>query len=1503
MKKIISFLVVSILLLQNLPTSYASEVSTLSFSWVVEITSMELADELYSEEVQTLYSGASQVVATQNKPEDENNQYLLLDVYVYKDGEESDGFSISSLSLSLEGESYEQIENSILESHNMDSFTTNELKFGESEGYIAFEIPKDADLETGYLSINGEEVALEVTEPVYEEPYTNIPVEENIMETQWDIEVQLLEDYNAGEYTLESPYVVLDPYGWTPLSALVIFETDENATVTIEVLGKDEYTTIVNEFDTFETSHQIPVVGMYADYLNTVTITVTYGDGTTEETVVYIQTEALIEDSDLLEVVLVESTPELMQEGMTFLAPTGLDKYSMAVDCYGEVRWIIYHNTKQITRRLENGNIILLDDDYATITEMDLLGKVYGQYKDPAGVHHDVIELPNGNFLTTSKSDGYYVDDLIYELDRETGEVVNCIDLKDILDVSRFNSGDDSDWIHLNSLWYDESDDTLVISGRHQGIFKISYPDGELEWIITYEAELDGLEDVYLTPIGDDYDPPVNQHAAMIMPDQDDNPDTVDVMIFDNNIARLDMPAEETDMQYSRLVQYRVDEVNMTVEQIWSYGEELGYDYFGDIVGDVDYFENGNIIGTFGRRNSILEAEGHDTGTIIEVIKDTEEVVFQIDVISQDGEAIYRSERLTLYPDEWDFELLSQEVETHPSNSTSVVEDTIDFEDIVIEDTWTINDTTLSLFATIDESYGELSISGFQLIEGVDCELYSAKIIFESDTVSKAIDVELVEEDWIGAFANDYFSDTVYYDKSQFSEIFSMDAIEKVLPDDTYTLGILLEADGYYEYTPWVYYITIGQETTQMEVDDYLISQNITSDELESVVVNGDYTLEDPLVILDPYDVSPLTAIVGFYTEMTGSVDIEIVGKDESSTISYSFEEVTDEHLIPVYGLYADTNNTLHITFTAKSGEVTEQTVYIQTEALPSDMPTVDIEVYDETLVAEGFTFACSTYLMAYDINGDIRWYLSDGFLNTATNPIKYLDNGNMMLASDKLVASAYYTSSLYEIDMLGRIYNEYIINGAHHEIFELENGDLVVAAEKDHETTEDYIVLLDRETGEVENSWDLDEILGVDPIADETYQSQTYDTVVNNNPDATEEELLVLTEESSRNDWFHNNSLYYNEEDGSITVSGRQKDIVMNFDAETNEINWILSDPSAEWTEELADNLLTPIGVDFEYTYGQHAISILEDGDLLVYDNGNFRSKDVETALDSTENYSRIVRYEIDTEAMTVEQVFEYGSERNELYTPYIGDADYLGEDHYLANFGGIILDGYGYNMDTPSALFSGGGTVSGEAVQVELVDGEVVLEARLTGTSSVNTYRVERMNIYTDQVSYVDLSTEAQLLGSGWETEYISDIELPEMTQQVAFSVNTAIDQNSRMVMNISQLNKLDGVEELYIVLEHEEDIRLYEAEDSTDLYINKDGLLEGEYKLGALVVLEDGISYYSTLEQVITIFTVERVESDTQKDSVEFNKTLISAFNIFLVLGASVIILLYAKKRKKY
>ena len=532
--------------------------------------------------------------------------------------------------------------------------------------------------------------------------------------------------------------------------------------------------------------------------------------------------------------------------------------------------------------------------------------------------------------------------------------------------------------------------------------------------------------------------------------------------------------------------------------------------------------------------------------------------------------------------------------------------------------------------------------------------------------------------------------------------------------------------------------------TNTLEVEQ-TISLVEKQGDLEDNFTSEGYTIDNPNIIVNPYEISPLTALVIFETEEKVAPTITVVGKDEHSTFTHTFEANT-VHYLPIYGLYADTSNEVIISY-----RNVEKTLEIKTEALPDDfiMPT-SVEANKSKLGNElyFFTPSSSGYTCAYDVNGDVRWYLT---IN-ALWEINRLSNGHLMVSTERLVNSPYYMSGLYEMDLLGKIYTEISLEGGyHHDYFELPSGNLLVASNdfnNDDGTVEDYIVEVNRNTGDIVKTWDLKDVLNMEDGKSENWTEY---------------------------DWFHNNSVWYDEATNSITLSGRHQDAVINIDYDTGELNWIIGDPT-NWSEEYQKYFFTPVGDDFEWQWSQHAAMITPEGYVFILDNGNNKSKIESEYVPAEDSYTRGVMYKIDTDAMTIEQIWEYGKTRgSEFYSPYISDVDYIEQDHYIVHSGGIVyVDGK--NSNEPAGL---GGADALVSDTVELLDDEVIFELVLP----TNNYRVEKMSLYQENEGFQ--LKEAKRIGSLGETEkedtklgfVISNKDISEFDRD--FSVTKEIDR----------------------------------------------------------------------------------------------------------------------------
>lgn len=460
----------------------------------------------------------------------------------------------------------------------------------------------------------------------------------------------------------ESVVVTHDPIGRTPLAATMEFRTTGPSTARVRVLGDE---TAGYETPTARVEHAIPILGLFPGVTNQVELTLSGPEGVFLVDTFDISTDPL--PDFLPEVDIVTANAAAMEPGWslsTLSVRQGEDwrTVPIAFDEQGRIRWYMDLADDGFlvlpVEPLESGNLIAGAGE--RIFEYDWLGRHVDSWRiDGYNFHHDVVEMPGGDLLVAVDKDGLAtIEDFALVVNRETGDILMEIDLRQMMDVSRRDiGGSDEDWLHVNSLWYDESDGGIIISALYQGVFKISR-EYELEWILAphrgwgpagvdgtgpetapklltavddqgtpYAAEVqDGAER------GDGFDWPFYQHAAMLTP-------SGTLLIFDNGVRRNFQDPGEA---FSRGVEYAIDEEAMTVEQLWTYGEERGAEYRSRFISDIDYMPTtGNRLVMPGRTNQ-------GSAWITEVTA-FGEVVFDAEIqfnLEDGGDIVYRSERI-----------------------------------------------------------------------------------------------------------------------------------------------------------------------------------------------------------------------------------------------------------------------------------------------------------------------------------------------------------------------------------------------------------------------------------------------------------------------------------------------------------------------------------------------------------------------------------------------------------------------------------------------------------------------------------------------------------------------------------------------------------------------------------------------------------------------------------------------------------------------------------------
>lgn len=493
------------------------------------------------------------------------------------------------------------------------------------------------------------------------------------------------------------------------------------------------------------------------------------------------------------------------------------------------------------------------------------------------------------------------------------------------------------------------------------------------------------------------------------------------------------------------------------------------------------------------------------------------------------------------------------------------------------------------------------------------------------------------------------------------------------------------------------------------------------------------YTIDNPLVSYNLYLINPLSAVISFYTEEETAVTVTVFGKAKEGNITHTFPRAK-EHVLPVVGLYSGHVNRVEVR--EYRGKV--HTVEIEVpDVFEGNSPVESMDTTPEYLQDDCIFLSPSgaELAVAVDYAGDIRWCLNI----KCVFDMKRLKNGHILMGTDRLVQMPYYMSGMYETSACGKIYHEYRLpGGSHHDAFEMPDGSLLCLTEDlTSGTVEDMCVLIDRETGDILKTWDYKNFL---------------------------EPGLGKSGSWSEKDWFHNNAVWYDEKSHSLTFSGRHMDSIVNIDFETGKLNWILSDPEG-WPQEWVDRyFFKPVGTDFEWQYEQHACLITPDGDVMCFDNHHWGSKIKENYRAAKNNYSRGVRYRINTKDMTIEQIWQYGKDRGaRFFSPYICNVEYYNEGHYMVHSGGSAYNKDGEISESLGALEQNmGGTLF--STTVELCDDRKMLELHTKG----NYYRAEKMKLYADQGN-LELGEGSVLGEMGITKEFDTDIPAPVSSELI--------------------------------------------------------------------------------------------------------------------------------------
>lgn len=387
------------------------------------------------------------------------------------------------------------------------------------------------------------------------------------------------------------------------------------------------------------------------------------------------------------------------------------------VDTKGEVRWYLdytkfYDRSERIVEKtgmmmgfhqLDNGDLSFgMSQRYM---RYDLMGKEVYNRALPKGyidLSHEVLPLKGDHLLLRVGKYDYHhkngkvshtVRDHIIEVDG-TGKVVEEWDLNEIFGANVYRSnlikaldpravclnidmnakeikieqdapfgdklgaGTGYNWAHVNSISYDASDDSIILSLRHQGIVKIGR-DKKVKWILASpEGWSDDFKAKVLNPVDangkkikcenskceGEFDWSWTQHTAWLTPRYENKGTTKYISVFDNGDGRgMEQPVFKED-KYSRAVEYKIDEKNLTVQQTWQFGKERGFDFYSAVTSNVEYQKDKGTYYISSSNVNLLKPDKTIKMVLVEIDPKTNDIKFEMDVHSASRDDVaYRS--------------------------------------------------------------------------------------------------------------------------------------------------------------------------------------------------------------------------------------------------------------------------------------------------------------------------------------------------------------------------------------------------------------------------------------------------------------------------------------------------------------------------------------------------------------------------------------------------------------------------------------------------------------------------------------------------------------------------------------------------------------------------------------------------------------------------------------------------------------------------------------------
>ncbi len=307
---------------------------------------------------------------------------------------------------------------------------------------------------------------------------------------------------------------------------------------------------------------------------------------------------------------------------------------------------------------------------------------------------------------------------------------------------------------------------------------------------------------------------------------------------------------------------------------------------------------------------------------------------------------------------------------------------------------------------------------------------------------------------------------------------------------------------------------------------------------------------------------------------------------------------------------------------------------------LHPELSSFNIVIYDSSEVQPGITIMDllgSGLIYAINVHGDPVWFVDsnvewDNGMDYKVQFTYFLKNGNFIGLADGR-----------ENNEPGRVFEMTIDNdlawqgpgdlegiGVHHDVFPMPNGNIIALTSQDTLLpVPDEIELPETYSGIDALPWQGDRIVEWNRDGVEVWSWNVFDhfNFIDWNPDLYQSLLVHNLPAEFHYEWTHSNTVWHDPIDNTVYLSVRNMSRITKIDYDTGDIMWNMGRDMP--SEDVS------VGTDLGFA-GQHSIKILDNRNLMMYDNGNdndpitSRGLEISMGSDSLPNPEPVWQYEL---------------------------------------------------------------------------------------------------------------------------------------------------------------------------------------------------------------------------------------------------------------------------------